>query len=500
MAKEDITEVEDFIYKTIASASPDNYYEGKPLEISKFKRLIKRSGFAYSTIKEASSKAAEEHKIVYDSTSETLEPVYFWILDFMNDLFSNKVEKLVDNFTSTPSSGHFAELAGRATRMQEEGMKILGSVNTVIKTIVNLLYDLREFEIRLREYDASKNKDKEKAEAGSLALKQIWMDNVDMKRGAGSINALASGNLNFVTLRDAFMACKSIRDVDTIDLNDRVKRILKPRLLEFLDWLKLSEKELRKRYEIQRIYLKSEVNALQLYTRWARPYLKAANELEMKEAGREPALVKAFNTILLELTIFGKQTFDFKQAVIDKELPQSFLNYKLKRDYYSCVFVDFRFRGIPQRTPQGHYAFGGRAEATFKAFALNQDEIDLLNEKLKEDDLNTALKFVEGTTTESLDKLREEVEYFLKEGFEEEKEEKKESEDTNPFAALFSFKKKEKAEKGKEKKEISEIKPDNYVEKMARKTAEKIAKDMCFNVFDIYKKAHGMASHPAQEE
>jgi hypothetical protein len=38
-----------------------------------------------------------EHSIIYDSSAETLEPIYFWILDTMNDL-GFTTEKLVDNF------------------------------------------------------------------------------------------------------------------------------------------------------------------------------------------------------------------------------------------------------------------------------------------------------------------------------------------------------------------------------------------------------------------
>jgi len=225
--------------------------------------------------KEADLVPAEEHKLVYDSTSETLEPVYFWILDFTNNLFDGKVEKLVDNFTASPGSGHFAELGARATRMQEEGMKILGSVNTVLKSIMNLIYDLKEFEIRLSHYNISHSEKKEEEDTGFLALKQIWMDNVDVKRGRGSINMLAQ-DLNFVTLRDAFMIARTVEEVDKMDLNDRVKRILKPRLHEFLEWKKRSEVELRKRFEIEKGYLKSQVNSLKLYTRWVKPYIVSA--------------------------------------------------------------------------------------------------------------------------------------------------------------------------------------------------------------------------------
>ena len=162
----------------------------------------------------------KEHEIVYDSPTETLEPVYFWILNFANNVFGGDVEKIVDNFASSPGSGHFSEQSQKKTILQEQVMKTLGGINQIIKVIVNIIYDLKDFEIRLKHYEAAKSEDKSKKEAGMLALKQIWMDNVDIKRGVGSVNQLTQGNLQFTTLRDAFMVAKSVKEVDKLDLND----------------------------------------------------------------------------------------------------------------------------------------------------------------------------------------------------------------------------------------------------------------------------------------
>ena len=153
----------------------------------------------------AKRRPASEYELIYDSATETLEPVYFWIIDFMNSAF-DKTEKLLDNFASSPGSGHFSELQGKASQMQQEASRVLGTVNNILKGIINLIYDLKEFKIRLSHYEAANSKDKTTKEAGILSLKQIWMDKVDLiARGQGSLNALSSGNLQFVTLRDAFM-------------------------------------------------------------------------------------------------------------------------------------------------------------------------------------------------------------------------------------------------------------------------------------------------------
>ena len=499
----------DEISTIIAALNPDNYYEGSHRDISKFKRLIKESKYGADAVKDAKAKTApEEHKLIYDSSSETLEPVYFWILDMANSLCRGDVKKLVDNFSSSPGSGYFAELGQRATVMQQQASKIMGDVNIVLKSIMNIIYDLKEFQIRLKHYESIRSKNSEEAKAGLLSLKQIWMDNVDIKRGRGSINMLAQ-DLNFVTIRDGFMVADSLDDVKKIDLNDRVKRILQIKLVEFIEWKERSEKELKKRYEIEKSYLKSQVNSLKLYSNWAKPYLKAATELSMKEYDKEPSLVKVFNTILLELSLLGKKKFKFEEAVVDRKLPEAFKNYKPRRNYYSCVLIDFKFRGIPQRaSQQAHYVFGGRVEATFRAYALNDDELDLLNSLLDESDINETLRWVSGMTDESLKELKEDLDEFLKEEGDVEKEakEKAKSGDVNPFSALLGLgsKKEKKKEPKKEDKKADKIKQlkekgiekDNWIEKMMREQAEQDAREICFKIFDVYKKAHGMATHP----
>jgi len=448
--------------------------------------------------------ASQEHKLTYNSPAETLEPVYFWILDFMQGFFGGNVEKIYDNFTSTPGSGHFGELQQRATIMQQQASKIMGDVNNIIKSILNLIYSLKEFQMRLSHYDQANSKDKDEAEAGLLALKQIWLDNVDIKRGNTSIKALAlSGQAPFVTLIDAFMAAKSVKDVEKMDLNDRVKRLLKPRVAEFFEWKKRSEKELRKRYEIEKTYLKSQVASLKLYTKWAKPYLKAASDLMQKEQTKNPDLVNIFNTVVLGLTLMGKKKIDFKQAVLDDDLPEPFEKVKLKRNYYSVVVVDLMFRGIPQRIQQGqsgHYAFGGKVDVRFRAYALNEDEIKLLDKKLEENELQESFKLIELMTSQSLEQLEEDIAHFLKE---EEEEEKKEKEDENPFLALLGAYKEKKKEKKEEDdiKELEEkgVKKDNWIERYARALAEAGARQSCYTIYDVYKKAHGMASHPGLE-
>ncbi|MCX6750341.1 MAG: hypothetical protein NTZ83_02705 [Candidatus Pacearchaeota archaeon] len=439
------------------------------------------------------------HNLGYDSAVETLEPVYFFILDLMSD-FGLSPEKLIDNFSSSPGSGHFAELGGRATIMQNQAVKVMGDINTVLRSVLNIIYDLKEFRMRLQSYDDLKSQ--EKKEAAILSLKQIWMDKVDIQKGNSSIKALTLGQAGYVTLIDAFLISKDEKDAQKLDLNDRVKRIVIPRINEFNIWVKQSEQELRKRYELEKIYLRSQVNSLKLYSRWAKPYLKAAYDLESKDMGREPALVKTFNTIVLNLTLLGKSELKVKESALEGLLPQSFTKesfIKRLRKYYSCIVVEFTFRGIPQRvSQQAHFTFGGKADVTFKAYALNEDEINKLNKELDKSDLDDVLKLINGATDDSLKQMQDEINFFLDE--KDKKEEKKENkDDSNPFLALFGFydrKEKEEAPKKKEEKPDKPLRKDDWIEKThLRPLAEEIAKETAMKLFDVYKKAHGMPSY-----
>ena len=490
------------IAQILGKINPQKYAENSKELLKKYKNPVDIPA------EEVKEQPLAKHGLVYDSSSETLEPVYFFILDLMND-FGFETEKIIDNFTSSPGSGHFAELGQRATVMQQQATKILGDVNTVLRSVLNVIYDLKEFRIRLSHYDNLKT---DKKEAAILALKQIWMDKVDINKGNSSIKAMAIGQMGFQTLIDAFLFSKDVKDVDKLDLNDLVKRILRPRVLEFGDWLEHSEKELRKRYELERSYLQSQVNSMKLYARWAKPYLRAAQQLEVKEVGSEPALVKAFNTILLELILRGKQKIKPQEEALSGMLPKEFERLKIKRDYYFCTLVEFKFRGIPQRiAQQAHYAFGGRAEISFKAYVLNSEELEKFEEELEASDVEDVLKLIEGATGESLEKIQDEINFFLEEKDEKEmreqeseKSEEKSTDQSNPFVALVGGYGKPGAETGTRKdsgKKTGKTKSwwpekESFAEEASlRPLAEEKAKETTFKIFDTYKKAHGMPSY-----
>jgi len=439
------------------------------------------------------------YKLIYDTPGGGLEPLYFWLLNFMG----GKAEKLIDTFASSPGSGHFSELGLKKSQMQEQASRLMQTINTVLRSVLNLIYDLKEFQIRLSHYDAANSKDKFKKEAGMLALKQIWMDKVDMQRGQGAINALSSGNLQFVTLRDAFLKAKDEKDIKNIDLNDRVKRILLPRILEFNEWKERSHMELKKRFEIEKTYLKSQIDALKLQASWAKPYLTAAEKLAQDEnLANDTALVTAFNTVLLQLTLMTKKEISVeseteKTRLTGRGLPESFKHMtKSLRKYYTILIINFKFTGIPNKIGQ-NFAFGGKAEINFESYALNKDELYLFEQELNKSDLHSALGLVQGMTDDSLSQLELDIEDFTKDG----KDKKEKKSDPNPFTSLFSWSKSEDKTKELEKKNQKMliekgVKPDKYAEKYLRNLALSDANQSAFKIYDTFKKSLGLAAPP----
>ena len=439
------------------------------------------------------------YKLVYDTPGGGLEPLYFWILNFMGN---EKARKIIDTFASSPGSGHFSELGLKKSQMQEQASRLMQTTNTILRSVLNLIYDLKEFQIRLSHYDAANSKDKARKEAGILALKQIWMDKVDMQRGQGAINALSSGNLQFVTLRDAFLKAKDEKDIKNIDLNERVKRILMPRIQEFNEWKGRSEMELRKRFEVEKIYLQSQVDSLKLQAGWARPYLEAAEKLAQDEKlSNDSAMVTAFNTVMLQLTLMNTQKVGVesgaeKTRFDGRALPESFKRMSDKlRKYQGVTFVNFKFTGIPNKVGQ-NFAFGGRAEIIFEAYAMNDEEMMLFDDALNNSDLSNALKLVKGMTDDSLKKLEFDIEMFTG----DKKKEKKKEDYSNPFTSLFKweFGKKKEVDKKEKLKKLKEnkVKKDKYAEKYLRSVGLASSAGNAFKIYDTFKKSLGLPAPP----
>jgi len=226
-----------------------------------------------------------------------------------------------------------------------------------------------------------------------------------------------------------------------------------------------------------------------------KPYLKAAEQLRQKGFENHEALVNAFSTTMFELQLFGKQSVG---------------SHNKKRDYYKIMIIGFVFRGhVSQRvTQKGDYGFGmgGKVDMTFDAYTLNEEELKAAQKMVADANVEESLQFSMNVAEEALKELKEDLDYFLMSAEDKEKvkfestKKKKESLDINPFAALFNLHKKEDKKKKDENVVLDpkEIKEDNFVERKLRAKAAADASSALHSAYDIYKKAHRMASAPGE--
>ncbi|MCD6575995.1 MAG: hypothetical protein J7K73_02440 [Nanoarchaeota archaeon] len=463
-----------------------------------------------------------KYEMEIHSFTSSIEQYYFWLVDFLGKL-GYKIEKDKEQMAASVVSQFFGEMSARRQHLERRGMEILATINTVIKSIVNLLYDLREFDRRLAVYKDLHSSDPKKREAARLTLKRIWMDEVDVRKGGASINAMtAQRGLEFTTLRDAFMIANSIEEVDKMDLNDRVKRILKGRLEEYFKWEKESEKELTQRRKIELAYLKSQVEALRLYSIWAKPYLKAAQMLSFKEPKiDDPQLIQAFDQSVIEIVIRGIKKYYLHDFLKPKGLPAKYSPPLMKKPLipllsepkvytskeqaemkakrggpyaYSIIELRFTWRTRPALVSQaqtgGAYRQLGKLNIEFIGYAMTPDEY----KALRKQEEHEAMKFIEGLTTESLEAMREDLEKYLKEAelLEKKKEEKK-------FVPLLDRLSKKKS--GSKGGLLDSLFSTNKI--LERKVKELVmieTADRLFTIYDIFKKAHRFKSFPYPPE
>ena len=85
-----------------------------------------------------------QYYLAYDSISEGLEPIYFWILDFMRDTSPSglglDVKKGTELIEASVSSGYYGDIGQRVTLMQQKAAEMLKQVNAIVRSILNLVY------------------------------------------------------------------------------------------------------------------------------------------------------------------------------------------------------------------------------------------------------------------------------------------------------------------------------------------------------------------------
>jgi hypothetical protein len=365
----------------------------------------------------------------------------------------------------------------RRKSLEDRAMQLLGSVNTVVKSIIAITYELKELDRNLTFYDLLNSKEPEKAAAGELALKRIFIDNVDARKGRASLAQLSGayaqgqGGAGFIDLLSVFYAIKSLKDAENINKNEQYKSIIRGRYAEYVEWKKINGADLKNRREMLLQYLKSQFASYNMYSEWAAQTLRILKRINVKgissareymEKGAKKPDVFELANFAVEIMaakqiyrhgydveyqkVFGKKGIELPSKVVPKtigdlvtqgprEVGRSFL-YKRMRRYGPKVIaaqeVSFAFTerqtfppGVPQERPQ----YAGSLTIKMRPYCFLPDEWYLFK-KITEAYINkTVFEGIDQVAVSSLKVIAGDLDKYIKEAEKREKKEdvKKES-------------------------------------------------------------------------
>lgn len=389
-----------------------------------------------------------KYTLIIDSTQAGVEQKYFWIarfltktppfgLDYRGD--SGKVIKVKDIYTAGETSSYWGSVEQRRGAQIDKFQQIMANVGNMLKTLFQLVRELRIMDERLDYYERSNNGE----EPAEVALKSIWVDLVEGGgKNPGSVIGLGS-QMGFVILPDLFYSVhpakqKDIeKEMDRLKegaINRKVREVLARKLLQYITWKEKTYHELTIGREFKLKYMLQHYHVIKLYLNWLRPYMRNIKRLQMKDAASDVDIIASFETSKIELELLAiKNVYETETFAGNKEL-RKFMHY------HPCVRVRINSVAIPELTFQQDYQRGavhrGRTEITIEGFSATNESIEKYLKALDEEDLELL-----GAVDASILALKDDLEYYLEKGGQLKKKEEKPAKRESllsPFTSLFT--------------------------------------------------------------
>ena len=301
--------VNDWINELEARASgTDSHYRG---EID----------FRYSSSEEIPNPGFIGNPSGYQFTRDILkryhfQPEYYSVTQMFAALGYRSL-KTAETIDPSAVSGLMNMVFEKRKNLQDRVMQLLGNINTVLKSIIAIIYELKELDRNLYLYRELKDNDKEKAEAAELALKRVFLDNVDSRKGGASLSSLSrsptqgQGGPGFIDIMSVFYQVKSLKDIQNIERNEQYKNILKNRYIEYEKWKEINGNDLKNRKSLLLQYLKSQMGSFNLYVDWCSTDLSLLSRMGLDTAKKADAYLRGsgkpdiFENEVFKVTVVG---------------------------------------------------------------------------------------------------------------------------------------------------------------------------------------------------
>ena len=381
-------------------------------------------------------KPESRRHLVTESYQLNVEESYFWLYNFITEKGYADVIKVSDYFTSSESSAFFGINQQRLAAQQEKVAQYLGTIANMIKSLFQLVREMRILDERLDLYKQSFEKKDQTAE---VSLKGYWIDLVEGgPKNPASVYGMAR-DLGFATLPDLFFSAPVMTSegvdahIKTLEFNRKVKEVLSRKLKVFLIWKEHTYKELADRRKFTLKYLHQHYNVINMYSQWIIPYLKNIKRMTHKDFTDHPELIAGFEGTIMEIELLAVK------------------NMEAKTEYVSCVDIYFFYRTQPAMSFQTEgYNRGplhvGKIEIDFRGYAWSKEQIKKYQEfrKAEKQDilmsLNQSVKDAYEALGTDLQNYLAEAKKYQEEGkLAGKKPEAVKPESTNPFTPFMQI-------------------------------------------------------------
>ncbi|MEK6903631.1 MAG: hypothetical protein AABW64_03230 [Nanoarchaeota archaeon] len=395
-----------------------------------------------------------QYTIVMDMPQAGVEANYFAILGILEGRSpfglsyrsgadgKGEIIKIKDIYTAGETSAYFGMVEQRKGAQQDKFQQLMANIGQMIKTLFQMIRELRIIDERLEYYEKSMAGDR----AAEVALKGIWVDLVEGgSKNPGSVIGLAK-EVGFVTLPDLFFSIhpknadaveKEVNKLESSGFNRKIREVLMRKLKQYLIWREKTYKELTVGKEFKRLYMVQHYHVMKIYLHWLRPYLKNIKRLQTQPTESNKDIMAAFDTSKIELEIIAVKNVYETEVNPDTKEDRKF------QKIFPCIRVKMDFVAMPQLSfQQEGYQRGaihlGKTRITIEGFTAirdkekGKDEIEEYKQKVEREDFEL-LEAVD----KSILALKDDLEYYMKEDKLREKETQKEE---KPEGILGPFK------------------------------------------------------------
>ncbi len=370
--------------------------------------------------------SALKYHLVYETSQQYIEEHYYWILHNLRyDFGFTHYDKITDVFAASEHSSFFGVSEQRLAAQQDRISQFLRGISEMLKSLFQLVREIRIIDERLTFYNDSFRRGEE-AMGSEITLKGIWVDQVEGGvKNAGSVYGLAQ-TVGFSILPDLFFRMKiNDRDLDKyafnwdafnersrdfpkmidemvvkLEFNEKVKEVLRRKLVQYYIWKTRTYKELsiRKRFTVK--YLRQHYDTIRLYMGWIKPYLRNARKLRMDQRMMDSVeLLSAFEGSMLEI-----------EVLLSRRVENQFL--------HPCLLLTFFFRTRPAMGYVGEaYQRGpthvGKMDMTIRGYVWTEAQINNYKNMRMEEDFEL-LSTIDESLKEALDSLGDELKAYLR--------------------------------------------------------------------------------------